>query len=99
MCRLDRLVLGLNDFHNIPRKRFFERVLVSVLSGIFAALAFVQDGLFVFARNRGLDVDPATMKCRCDAARILRITAKRLDERLKLARELCPLLRKFVKER
>jgi hypothetical protein len=82
---LHRHVLRLDRFRDVRRQLGFESSLVVVLRRVFPAFTFVQYRFLVFAGDGGLDVYPAAMKRGERAARVFRIAAEALDERLQFA--------------
>ena len=99
MCRKYGLRLLLDDISHSRRKCQFQSVSVRLLGSIFTSFAFVQDRLFVLARDCGFDIHPATMQCTRHAAALLRVASHRSHQFLQDARKFGSLLRELIKQR
>src|SRR3954471_179347 len=86
------LVLLLDDAADVGGQVVFEGVLVVVLGAVLAAFALVENGIFVLAGERALEVDPAAVDRAGKAALGVRLAAEAANKPLQHAREFRTLL-------
>jgi hypothetical protein len=96
----DFAVLARNNFAQRRGEIVFHRFFVFVHGGIFASLAFGQDGVIVSAGESRFQVDPRPMYCAGGAAGLFRFRfAQTLGLTLKLTRKARTLLRVTAEKR
>src|SRR5689334_7419486 len=98
MSPLDLGVLVLDDGQDVRRKVLLEHSFIIFECRIFTAFTLRNDGFGAAAGHDGLDVHPASVECRGDAAAFFRGSAELPHFRLELRSELRSLKRTLVEE-